>query len=77
MIQVVSDTAARLARIEAALVQTAGLLRCLEADFAAGNLPRTQGILAQWHSQIEEKREMLQKAALDAIKLQESCRDGL
>ena len=68
MINVVhNDTVARLARIEAALVQSVGLLRCLKVE----------GVPEQWQSQLEEKQEMLQKAALDAIKLQESCRDGL
>lgn len=62
MIQLVyNDVQARLARIEAALIGTVGLLRCLEVE----------GVPEQWHSQIEEKRELCQRAALDAIVLQQ------
>jgi len=61
MLQLANDTQARLARIEAALVQSAGLLRCLEVE----------GIPEQWRSQAEEKREMLAQALLDAIVLQD------
>ena len=56
-----TEVEARLARIEAALVGTVGLLRCLEVE----------GVPEQWHSQIEEKRELCQRAALDAIALQQ------
>ena len=61
MIQLAHDTQARLARIEAALVQSVGLLRCLKVE----------GIAEQWQSQVDEKTEMLQRAALDAITLQQ------
>jgi hypothetical protein len=60
-----NEVEAALARIEAALVQSAGLLRCIEQETNT----------AAWHSQIEEKRKMCQKAALDALKLQEGYRD--
>jgi hypothetical protein len=62
-----NEVQAALARIEAALIQSIGLLRCIEQETNT----------AAWHSQIEEKRKMLQGAALDALKLQETCRDNL
>jgi len=60
-IAVHNEVEAALARIEAALVGTIGLLRCLEVE----------GIPEQWRSQVEEKYKMLQQAALDAIRLQQ------
>lgn len=55
-----SENRARSARIEAALVGSSGLLVCLLV---------TRDI-AGWESQIEEKREMLARAALDLMALQ-------
>lgn len=60
-----NDVQAALARIEAALVQSLGLLRCIEQETTT----------TAWHSQIEEKRDMLQKAALDTVTLRRHCDD--
>lgn len=60
MIERATDTQARLARIEAALIQANGLLSCLQLECC---------IPAHWQSQVKEKREMLQTATIDVIAL--------
>lgn len=59
MITPTSAHTARLARIEAALVESIGLFRCLDME----DVPQA------WKSQVAEKREMLHLAAIDVMQM--------
>ena len=56
-----TETQARLARIESALVRGSGLLGCLQ---------ESQGIPEGWKSQVEEVKTLLQQATIDVIMLE-------
>lgn len=60
-LQQASSIGARLARIESILVQSNGLLGCLQVE---------RCIPEHWQSQVKEKRELLEKATLDVASLE-------
>ena len=60
-VQQTSETKARLARIESALVRGSGLL---------GGLQVEQGVPEHWKSQVKETKELLQQATIDVIMLE-------